>query len=76
MKPADLVAKLRPQLSSLYRDGLGMENVDTRTLDDILETEVLAVFRLHARIETGKALGIPPALMGLETEEDESEDGV
>jgi hypothetical protein len=74
MKPSDQIAKLRPILHDLFRNGLGQENVDSRTVDDILETEVLAVFKLHARLETGKALGIPPSLMGLEIEEDSEEE--
>lgn len=71
MKPADQIAKLRPILHDLFRNGLGQENVDPRVLDDILETEVLSVFKLHARLETGKALGIPANLMGIELEEDD-----
>lgn len=68
MKPADQIAKLRPQLLSIFRDGLGQEMVDPRTLDDIIENEVLAVFKLHARLEAGKALGIPTNLMGIDDE--------
>ncbi len=55
------VAKLRRQLISLFRDGLGQECADTRKLDDLLEEQVLGVFKMHVRVETGKSLGMPSA---------------
>lgn len=71
-KPEEAARALRAQLHSLFRNGLGMEGVDHRTLDDTVETEVLAIFKLHARLEMGKAFGISNELMGLS--EDASED--
>lgn len=70
------VARLRKELISLFRQGLGQEMADTRRIDDLLEEEVTAVFRLHARIETGKALGMPEGMFvhtGLDDEDEEDE---
>ncbi|MEE8519497.1 MAG: hypothetical protein V3S98_10275 [Dehalococcoidia bacterium] len=71
------VAKLRRQLINLFRDGLGQECADTRLLDDLLEEQVLEVFKLHIRIETGKSLGMPEGMFvhtGLDQDDDEDED--
>jgi hypothetical protein len=70
------IAKLRKELLSLFRDGLGQECADTRRLDDLLEEQVTEVFKLHARIETGKALGMPDGMFvhtGLEDDDYEEE---
>ncbi len=67
------VAKLRRQLINIFRDGLGQECADTRKLDDLLEEEVLTVFKLHARIEVGRSLGLPKELFVAKEDFDEEE---
>lgn len=49
--------RLRKQMMELYR-GMGIE-CPIREIEEHIEDEMLEVFKLHTRRETGKALGIP-----------------
>ena len=68
----DRIALLRQEARRLYA-AMGIENPG-RDLEEVLETEVLEVFKLYLRQETGKALKVyVPLETELEEEEEEDE---
>ena len=71
MKLRELGPDLSSQLRQLYL-GLGVE-MPTRELDQTIEEEMLEVFKLHVRRETGKALGLPiPMEIGEDEDSEEA----
>lgn len=68
----DRISRLRQEARRLYA-AMGIE-APGRELDNVLEEEVLEVFRLYLRQETGKALKVYiPIHEDVEEEEDSEE---
>jgi hypothetical protein len=58
-----VVAGLKDELRSLYRNGLGEENPRDEDINEVVQNAADEVFGLYARIKLADELGIKPWLI-------------